>query len=848
MRVTILKFLSALVFLILFSCSTSSTDGEVIVNDREINFNLGWQFQLQKDTLASGSYIESNWAPVKIPHDWSVAMEYDSTLDGATAYLPGGIGWYRKEFTSHQQESDKTYIVFDGIYNRVTVWLNDEELGFHPYGYSPFYYDITDKLKSGKNEFRLRVDRSRYIDSRWYPGAGIYRNVKLVTTNRLHIPIWGSFISTPTVSSQNAEVLIDLDVINDLDEDKSFDILTEIVSPNGEIVATGKSESLSLKAGSSTKLQQTISIANPSLWSVDDPALYKAVSKIMLNGESVSNKITDFGIRSIRFDPNDGFFLNGEIMKIKGVCLHHDAGLVGSAVPKGVWKRRLLALKEGGCNAVRIAHNPASDEFLQLCDKLGIMVQDEFYDEWDYPKDKRLNQEERHDDYISRGHAEFFQEWAEQDLKTTMMAHRNHPSIIQWSIGNEIEWTYHPRYRNITGYFNMNWRGNYFWSLPPISREQIIENIKNIPPAKYELAKTAQKLSDWTKEMDMTRPVVANCILPSASHETGYGAALDVVGYSYRRVLYDYGHKNYPDKVIMGTENLGQWHEWKSVLERPFISGVFLWTGIDYLGESHGRWPRKALPSGLLDIAGFKKPSFFMMKSLWSDEPSVYIATQTLDKSTFKIDPKSEVPIERKPGGWENALWIWQDVNNHWNYEEEQIVIVEVYSNCEEVELFLNDKSLGKRALADFEDHIYKWGVPFTSGTLEAVGSKNGKTETYTLNSAGEPESIQVVVEESDFFSNGTDVAHVVIQLLDANGYPVKDENREVSFEIEGDVELLGTDNGAPDNVQSHKSKKLMTNQGRALAILRTTDQSGKVVVTVRSEGLKEGKAQLTIN
>lgn len=829
------------------ACGSILKEKDVSNDFRDKDFNFNWQFQLVGDTSLSSADLGDLWQDVQLPHDWSIAQEYDSTLDGATAYLPGGIGWYKKTFHADQQPDEVTHIVFDGVYNRSTVWLNGKELGFHPYGYSPFTYNLTDHLKQGENELIVKVDRSRYIDSRWYPGAGIYRNVTLVTTNKLHVPVWGTFVSTPEVSKESALVSMDIKINNAFNEARKFDVVFEIFDPNGIQVATSELKDQETPDGEESLISEEIQLANPSLWSVDTPNLYRVDTKLLVAGAVVGGQSTTFGVRSIKFDPNTGFFLNGENMKIKGVCLHHDAGLVGSAVPKGVWKRRLQALKDGGCNAVRIAHNPGSQEFLDLCDEMGILVQDEFYDEWDYPKDKRLNQEERHDDYISRGHAEFFQDWAEDDLKTVVEAHRNHPSIIQWSIGNEIEWTYHPRYRNITGYFNMKWNGNYFWEQPPISREQIIKNHQTIPSGKYELAKTAQKLADWTKEMDTSRPVIANCILPSASHVTGYGDALDIVGYSYRRVMYDYGHQYYPDKIIMGTENLGQWHEWKAVLERPFISGVFLWTGIDYMGESHGRWPRKALPSGILDITGFKKPSFYMFKSLWTEEPTVYIASQTQGQSNYTIDESTGEPIEKRPGAWKTALWIWQDVNTHWNYEADELVMVEVYSNCEEVELFLNEKSLGIKKLADFEDRIYKWAVPFEPGDLVAKGIKNGKNTEYAIRTAGKTSSIALNVDKNKLVADNYDVAHIELQLTDDAGNPVATDDKKVTFEISGDVKLLGVDNGAPDNVQPHQTNAIVTSKGRALLIVQAKNTASKVSIKASSEGLNPALVEIEV-
>jgi hypothetical protein len=565
----------------------------------------------------------------------------------------------------------------------------------------------------------------------------------------------------------------------------------------------------------------------------------------MRGDDIVQEREMKIGIRSFRFDPDEGFYLNGENMKIKGVCLHHDAGLVGAAVPKGVWKRRLTALKEGGCNAIRISHNPGSQEFLDLCDELGFLVQDEFFDEWDYPKDKRLNMWEQNDDYITRGYTEHFQKWAEKDLKNVVRAHRNHPSIFQWSIGNEIEWTY-PRNRPATGFFdNMNWEGNYFWSQPPFSPEKIRFEYKRLPTLEHNIGETAQKLAGWTRELDTTRPIIANCILPSASYETGYADALDIIGYSYRRVMYDYGKKHYPQLPIMGTENLGQYHEWKAVMDRPFISGMFLWTGIDYLGESHKGFPRKATQSGLLDLGGFKKPSYHMMKSLWNSNPHIYMSTQNLEKSIYKL--VNGIPQEKKPGAWEKALWVWYNVNEHWNYKSEEMVIVEVISNCPEVELFLNGESAGIKNLQDFPDRIYKWAIPYQKGTLEAKGSCEEKEVSTSLVSTGDPTQYQVLVDKSELIADREDVAHIIVQLVDEAGNPVTHINRKVTFEVNGPLKSLGVDNGSSLNVDPYQSDNVMTNKGKALLIVQSTLDKGRANITVFSEGLETAHIELEI-
>ncbi|MFS4467918.1 glycoside hydrolase family 2 TIM barrel-domain containing protein [Maribacter sp. 2210JD10-5] len=818
----------SLISLFLLGCGSKE------ISLKQTDFNFDWQFRL----IDSTSHNQA-WKTVRLPHDWSVASSFDSIHgEGATGYLPGGIGEYEKQFPLNLSKDEMAFLLFDGVYNNAEVSLNGEILGNHPYGYSPFYYDITPHLNTNKdaNTINVMVDRTRYADSRWYTGSGIYRNVELLVKNRLHIPIWGVYITTPKITKDQAEVQIEVSINNHYPEDKRVTVITEIFNMDGVKVGESSNDFSVVKEGSKI-VTKKILVKEPILWSVDNPYLYTSKITISEGDKILDTQEIKFGIRSIRFDANEGFFLNGENMKIKGVCLHHDGGLVGAAVPKGVWERRLKKLKEGGCNAIRISHNPGSQEFLDLCDEMGFLVQDEFFDEWDNPKDKRNNMNEQSVDYITRGYTEHFQEWAERDLKNTVLAHRNHPSIIQWSIGNEIEWTY-PRNGDATGFFNnMHWSGNYFWSLPPNSPEKVKEELKTLPKGKYDIGETAKKLANWTRELDTTRYIIANCILPTASHESGYTDALDMVGYSYRRVLYDYGHENYPDKPIMGTENLGQWHEWKAVMERPFISGTFLWTGIDYMGESNNGWPKKGSNSGLLDMGGFEKPSYHMFKSLWSSKPHVYLATQLEDKSIYKADASGN-PVEKKPDGWKQALWGWHPVNEHWNYEDGETSIVEVYSNCDEVELFLNEKSLGTKKLSDFEDHIYKWIVPFREGTLLARGKKNSNLVETQIVTTSEPVAIQLISDKKELDADGYDVAHITTQLIDKNGNPVKTENHELSFNIDGEAELLGVDTGANDNVQDLKSNRIITDKGRCLLIIRSKKATSEITIKATSEQL----------
>ena len=852
------------VYFLLALLALSCTQSDEATSDfsRTQDFNLSWKFLLTDslgfaDDFISDGNDKTNWQSVRLPHDWVIGNPYDSTLTFAegTGYIAAkGIGWYSKIFDIEKDVDSNFYIHFDGVYNNSTVWINGNELGFHPYGYSPFYYNLTPYLTvDGKNnEILIRVNRLSYADSRWYTGAGIYRNVELVKTSKLHIPIWGTFITTPSVSNEKAVVNAEIKVENDFSTDRSFTLNTAIYDPHNNKIAT-ISSSEKVNANSSKTVTHATLVENPKLWDLDTPHLYKAVTKINLEGKTIDQYETIFGIRSIKFDANSGFWLNGKDIKIKGVCLHHDAGLVGTAVPKDVWRRRLQTLKDGGTNAIRSAHNPASSEFLDLCDEMGLLVQDEFYDEWDYPKDKRFNMKEKEAHPETEGHHRYFQEWAQPDLETTVLSHRNHPSIIQWSIGNEIEWTYE-RAKLATGFFNnINWSGGYFFSRSPFSKEQVRRALDSLPKAEHTIGETAQKLADWTRALDTTRTVTANCILPTSSHESGYGAALDVVGYSYRRVIYDYGHENYPDKPLIGNENVAQWQEWKAVSERPFVAGMFIWTGAQYLGEIRGDWPLKGSDCGMLDFASFPRPSYDMFRGLWLDTPSIAIYTNTVEDIKYRGKPIYKIVNKQiqeiKPGRWEKALWSWHDVNKHWNYQAGQDVVVELYSNCDEIELFLNDRSLGKKHLSDFDDKIYKWLVSYAAGTITAKGSKDGMTIVSKVSTSTEPADLEIRLDKTNLRANNYDVAHIEVQLLDSIGQPVFHSESKLTFEFENNlVRNLGVDNGDMYNVQPHSSTNIVTSQGRAVMIVQANDTPGTARIKIYRDGEFEQEIALDIH
>ncbi|MDF7825583.1 glycoside hydrolase family 2 TIM barrel-domain containing protein [Pontiellaceae bacterium B12227] len=804
------------------------------------DFNAGWVFNLGDVAGAEArAFKDAAWRSVKLPHDWSVELSFTTEdAGGCTGFLPGGIGWYRKTFTvPASSKGQLVRIDFDGVYNNSDVWINGHHLGHRPYGYSPFSYDLTEHLNyGGENVIAVKADRTAYLDCRWYPGSGIYRDVKLVTQNPVHVEQYGLFVTT-----EENRVTVRVAVENESAADAVVAVKTDLQDADGKSVGFQTLE-LKLPAGKTFTEQQVFHIENPTRWDTENPCLYTAEVEVFSGDTLLDQTATTFGVRDLRYDAEKGFFLNGKHTLIKGVCLHHDGGCVGAAVPDGVWERRLRVLKEGGCNAIRTAHNPPSEAFLDLCDRMGFLVQDEAFDEWYNPKDKKYNFGQKVADERTLGYSESFGEWAERDAKAMVLRDRNHPSIIMWSVGNEIEWTY-PDYGKSTGYWEQDSGVNYYWDLPPLSTEQMKKNFEAADPGDYILAEQAADIAKWIRETDSSRPVTGNLVMPTISHFSGYTDALDIVGYSYRTVLNAWGHENYPDKMILGTENWVQWNEWKGVLENPHIAGVFLWTGINYLGEST-QWPTHASGSGMLDTAGFKKPNWWFFKSFWVEsEPMVHLAMQPMAESNYLIKEGAVVenPDKRRP-----RKWGWPDLSNHWNFEPGELVYVELYSNCEETELFLNGESLGIRKLADCADRLMKWAVPFAAGTLKAVGRNDGKEVAFqTLETVGEPAAVQLTVDRTELSADGRDVAHCVAQLVDADGRPVKHMNHLVRFTVEGDARNIGVDNGTTNHTQDFQSDTCETDNGKCLMVLQAGTSKGTVRVSVEATGLEGTTVQL---
>ncbi|MGQ1783714.1 MULTISPECIES: sugar-binding domain-containing protein [unclassified Saccharicrinis] len=822
----------ALVFFISCLGCTSTVETR-----RTEDFNFDWKFHYGDVKNGFKENIdESNWREVKLPHDWSVEHSFtQEKTGGATAFLPGGVGWYRKTFELPSSAKDKLVrIEFDGVYTNSEVWINEHYLGKRPFGYAPFSYDLSEHINFGKeNVIVVKADRTAFLDSRWYPGSGIYRNVKLVIANKTHIPQWGVFVTTPKVTKEYADVNISTDL--KIESTEGNIVLKNTIYFNEAQVASEEEKlDLTFNGEAKSNVAYTVRVDNPQLWDTETPNLYTAVTELIVDGKVVDNTETKFGIRSFYFDAEKGFFLNGKNTLIKGVCLHHDGGLVGAAVPRGVWERRLMKLKEAGCNAIRTAHNPPSEEFLDICDEIGFLVQDEAFDEFQKPKDKRKNYNQQSVDEETKGYAQYFDEWCERDLTNMILRDRNHPSIIMWSIGNEIEWTF-PNYGQATGYWGSTKVGdvNYYWDEPPLSIEKVKELFYK--SGKEDVcAQTARKLSRTIKKFDTTRPVTANLVIPAVSMFSGYADALDIVGLSYRQSVYDYCRKHYPDKVILGTENWVRYHEWKPVVENEYMSGIFMWTGINYMGESR-RWPVRGSGSGMLDFAGFENPSYHMFKSLWNKVPHVYITTQTSDKSPYTLTKGGEV-IEKEKDWSIHQKWGWQDVNTHWNYNEGEGVMVEIYTNQEAVELFLNDKSYGVRHLSDVDDHILKWFVPYHQGELKAVSA----SVQHSLKTALEPTDFLIHVDKDTLNANACDVAHFEIQLVDSKGIPVKHLEKEVAFKMNGPAKLLGVDNGSPNSIQDYQRNKVTTSEGRCLMILQALQKKGVAEIEIKIAGINK--------
>lgn len=790
------------------------------------SFDFGWKFfKGDAPGALQPGFVDAAWRSVDLPHDWSIEGKYDENApsSGPGGYLPTGIAWYRKTFHLPDANRDKLVTLeFGGVYQNSEVWINGHYLGLRPYGYIPFYYELTPYLnRDGENVVAVCVDNSRQTNCRWYSGSGIYRHTWLHATHPLHVVQWGTFVAYPRITREAATAEVKTTIANALGTSEQCWLTTTILDKDGKAVQAAETSQSVAPAGDYEVTQQIV-IQNPRLWSPSDPYLYTVRSTLRTSEGVVDIYDTPTGIRSAIFDAEHGFLLNGDPIKLNGVCIHHEAGSVGAAVPERVWERRLELLREMGCNAIRTSHNPFAAEFLDLCDRMGFLVMAEAFDEWRVPKSQ-----------IQFGYSLYFDEWHERDLHNFIHRDRNHPSIVLWSAGNEI-------------------------------------GDQSAPDG----AETLRSLLAIFHREDPTRPVTAACDRiasepPSNTARPEFLALLDIVGYNYvdrwrdrADLYYSIDHDTFPQRRVIGTESIamgsirGDYRSlfpsdapasphrfmpsqnvaidveelYKFVRIHDYVAGDFMWTGIDYLGEAF--WPMKGVSAGVIDTCGFKKDGFYFYQSQWTRKPALHISP-------------------------------------HWNWKgrEGQMIPVTCYTNCDTVELFLNGKSLGvkgydfprmgmegtygnfparAKVLRTTADLHLAWDVPYQEGTLKAVGIKDGAVvSTAEVATTGAPAALFLAVDRSNLAADRRDVAHIVVEIHDRKGHIVPGACNDIAFTLEGEGRLIGVDNGDPSSHEGYKASHRKAFHGLCLAILQSTAKAGEITITASSPGLQPASATL---
>jgi beta-galactosidase len=757
-------------FLVVICLACTSAKAQRIIQ----SFDKDWRFY--KGDVAGAeeaNYNDQSWRKLDVPHDWSIEGPYDvknSTGRGG-GYLPAGIGWYRKSFIlDNSYKNKKVSIEFDGVMANSDVWINGNHLGKRPYGYISFSYELSGHLRYGSNNPNILVvkaDNSIQPASRYYTGAGIYRHVRLVATDPVHFDHWEVVITTPTASQQSAVINIRSKVDNESTTTKEYTIVNDIVDATGKLITSATTKQR-IAGGKTSEILQEIQLQSPKLWDFDHPLLYKSISKVLDGNKILDEQATPFGIRTIKFDAATGFWVNNKNVKLKGVCLHHDAGAFGSAVPLSVWQRRLSSLKQIGVNAIRTSHNPVAPEFLDLCDQMGFVVMDESFDTWTAPKPPG-----------DKGYNLYFNDWWQRDTHDMIVRDRNHPSIVIYSVGNEIH-----------------------------------DNLNS--PEGFKKYKDQQ---DLIHQLDGTRPVTMALLRPGSSkvYTSGFAEMMDVVGQNYRENELVAAHEQHPGWKVIGTENTHVLSAWLVLRDKPFVAGQFLWTGYDYLGEA--TWPLIANGSGLYNRIGELKPIGMQRESWWSDKPVVHIV---------RVEP-----AQRNRG----LIADWNPASASTNDSAH----VQVFSNCNEVELFLNGKSLGTKSIPA-DDASRNWNLLYQKGTIKAVGKNNGKTvaqEEYST--SGTPAKIILSTDRKSIGNNWDDVAFITATIVDAAGNICTNEDRKIKFNIEGSGFIDGVDNGSLANHENYKSTEMTSYRGRCTAFVKG-NSAGKALISANVEGVGNSK------
>lgn len=773
-------------------------------------FDDNWRFHRGGAQGAeSPDFDGSGWQKIDLPHDWSIEdlpgtrspFDKDAISQVSGGFTTGGTGWYRKSFVVPEDQKGKLVrIQFDGIYMNSEIWLNGELVGSHPYGYTSFMFDLTAKIKFGQPNILAVKVMNEGQNSRWYSGSGIYRHVWLSLLDPVHVAQWGTFITVPEVQPNEAQVVIQTTVENSDQKEAVVKLVTRIVDAQGRELKTVTSTD-TLKAADSYKFGQRFPVGNPQLWSPDSPVLYTAVNEVYCNNQLVDRNETKFGIRSISFDAQNGFRLNGKPMKLKGGCVHHDNGPLGAKAYDRAEERRVELLKASGFNAIRCAHNPPSPAFLDACDRLGLLVMDEAFDMWrigNNPYDYHL----------------WFDAWWQKDIESMVLRDRNHPSVILWSIGNEI--------RNMES-------------------PEVIE--------------VAGMLGQYVRQLDSTRPVTAavNGLRPQ---KDPFFAQLDVCGYNYaaggdhlKNDIYADDHQRLPERIMFGSESypFEAFGAWMAVKDHPFVVGDFVWTAFDYIGEAsigwRGYWqdsnffPWTLAFCGDIDICGWKRPQSFYRDALWKEN----------QLSVFVKPVKPSFPENPDKQSW--SKWNWHDVVADWNWKgnENRPFEVTVYSSCDTAELFLNGKSLGKKPTARAQQFTAQWSVPYQPGELKAVGYSAGKAvATSSLQTSGATKQIKLSPDRTTLEANNQDLSYITVELTDENGLVNPKEERLLKFELQGEGSIVAVGNANPVSLESYQLPQRKVWRGRCLVVVKSTGKPGSITLTASAQGLPAAKVVLS--
>lgn len=783
----------------ILSC-TAKTDGPGNV---ELLFDNDWMFYRgDAEGAEKQDFVDSAWRKLDLPHDWSIEdlPGSDSPFDPEAisgvsgGFTVGGTGWYRKTFRMEQGNLGKSiYLRFDGVYMNADFWLNGEHLGNYPYGYSSFWFEITDKINfDTENVIAVQV-KNEGRNSRWYSGSGIYRHVWLKIADPAHIAPWGIFIATPDAGPESATVNIKTKVFNEGENNGNIRVKTTILDHTGEIAAVSSSVE-KIQPGGFGEFNQNLYVNNSRLWSPDSPTLYTAVTEVFNGDKPTDRSETPFGIRTLLFDAEKGFLLNGQKVELKGGCIHHDNGPLGAKAYDRAEERKIELLKASGYNAIRTSHNPPSPALLDACDRLGMLVIDEAFDTWS----ERKNRQDYH---------LYFNDWWQTDLENMIIRDRNHPSVIMWSTGNEIP-----------------------------NRQ------------KPEVARLSKELSAFIRNLDPTRPVTSG-VNGVAEDKDSLFATLDVAGYNYAPDKYVPDHGRVPERVMYGSESfpVEALDYWEQVEDHSWVIGDFVWTAWDYIGEASIGWlgypqKREFYPWNLawcgdIDICGWKRPQSYYRDAIWKSEPvvSVFVKPPV---------PTFEPPEEQEE--WSN--WEWEDVVAEWTWpgQENKPLEVNVYSSAEVVELFLNDKSMGKKPAGRKNRLKAVWEVPYAAGTLKAVGYSDGKQVAVSeLKTAGKPARIRLTADQEQIYSDNQDLSYITVELVDADGVRVPQAENLVKFQTEGPGSIVAVGNGDPTSVESYTASQRKLWKGRALVIVKAGNEPGTVILKTAVEGMEPAEIRI---